>query len=120
MADGTTLPAHAVGRRGSADAVDPRAREQVRPLWISQDHRPAEVGRVASGQGSSAAHLAAGRVEGSRSSEAARAIVVERWQLYHRNHVWSYDFVDAQKMEEMHRCAKSSKPSGSIGQVPAG
>src|SRR5438132_9861704 len=80
MADGTT--AHAVGRRGSADAVDPRAGEQVRPLWISQDHRPAEVGRVASGQGSSAAHLAAGRVEGSRSSEAARAIVVERWQLY--------------------------------------
>src|SRR3954465_371491 len=101
MADGTTLPAHAVGRRGPADAGDPRAREQVRPLWISQDHRPAEVGRVASGQGSSAEHLAAGRVEGSRSSEAARRLwlndgIFIRLRPPHRNHVWSYDFVDAQ------------------------
>src|SRR5664279_872050 len=101
MADGTTLPAHAVGRRGSADAVDPSAREQVRPLWISQDHRPAEVGRVASGQGSSAAHLAAGRVEGSRPSEPRGRLWLNdgsciRLRPQHRNHVWSYDLVEAQ------------------------
>src|SRR5436190_310718 len=82
MADGTTLPAHAVGRRGSADAVDPRASQQVRTLRLSTDHSVAETGGVASRQGSSAAHLAARRLEGSRPPEATRAIVVERWQLH--------------------------------------
>ena len=47
-----------------------------------------------------AAHLAAGRPEGSGQTEATRAIVAPR-RLVHplrperRNHVWSYDFVEA-------------------------
>ena len=73
-------------------------------LWISQDHRAAEDGRVAGGQGSSAAHLAAGRVEGSRPKQRPRGRLwlndgsCIRLRPQHRNHVWSYDFVERRRM----------------------
>ncbi len=73
MANHAALPTDAVGGRGSADAVDPRARQQVWAFRILADHGAAQTGRMASGQGSCAAHLAARNIA----------------------HVWSYDFVDA-------------------------
>src|ERR1700722_8906692 len=81
MANHAALPAHAMRRRGSADAVDPRAGQQVRALRLSPDHSAAEAGGMASGQRSSAAHLAAGRFEGSRQTETTRATMAQRWKL---------------------------------------
>src|SRR5579885_2900380 len=82
MANHAALPTHAIGGRGSADAVDPRARQQVWAFRIPADHGAAEARRMASGQGSCAAHLAAGRLEGPRQTETARTVVAQRWKLH--------------------------------------
>ncbi len=73
------LPADTTRRRRYAHSGDRYVGQSVWPLWLSPHHGSAAACRLASRQGPDRADLASRRAEGSKETEAKRAVVAQRW-----------------------------------------
>ena len=74
----TTIGADSSGGRGCSDPSDHCPGSEVRAIWLPEDRGTAAGCRLASGQGSGAADLAAGGAESAAKTKAAKTAVAER------------------------------------------
>ena len=73
----TMLCSDLAERRRCADAGDHHAGQPVRAVQVSENHSATQTFGVANWQGPGGAELAAGRAEGTATTEAAKGLVVE-------------------------------------------
>lgn len=96
-----TLRADRAGRRGCADPRHPRPGVRVRVQWLPPRHRTAAGSGLAGGQGPGSADLASRGAQVPHEHRPRRRLWLNdgscvRLRPLYRNHVWSFDFVQAQ------------------------